>query len=119
MRERHIKMLKTGGAPVSDTVATIEAEATRWMARGMRLAAERTPAALGDAIACFDRAAQLRARLLTESTPEYRYGIAAAWLNRAEGLTSLGGLPDLEAALRAYDAAIALLAELPLDADVR
>lgn len=97
----------------------INAAASRLMKQGMALATHATPASLTEAISCFDRAITLREGLPLHTTPWYRYGLAAGWLNRAEALTARGGDVDLEDALRAYDTALVLLEELPLDVDPR
>ncbi len=100
-------------------IDAVNAQASVWMKRGLALLDTRSPAALTEAVACFDRAIDLRRRLPLDTMPALRYGLAAGWLNRGDALTRLGGEDDLEAALAAFDEALRLLAVLPLDDDPR
>jgi tetratricopeptide (TPR) repeat protein len=100
-------------------IDAVNAQASVWMKRGLALLDARSPASLTEAIACFDRAIDLRRRLPLDAMPALRYGLAAGWLNRGDALTRLGGDDDLAAALAAFDEALRLLDGLPLDDDPR
>lgn len=105
--------------PSPPDIDTVNAQASIWMKRGLALLDARSPASLTEAIACFDRAIDLRRRLPLDAMPALRYGLAAGWLNRGDALTRLGGEDDLAAALAAFDEALRLLDGLPLDDDPR
>jgi tetratricopeptide (TPR) repeat protein len=100
-------------------VRAIDADASIWMKRGIRLLGDTPPGAVHEALGCFDRALELRRRLPIETAPLLRYGLAACWLNRAEALMRLGEAASIDLALRAFDEALVLLRELPLGADAR
>jgi tetratricopeptide (TPR) repeat protein len=99
----------------------IEAQASLFMKRGIRLLAAGESNATIEALALFDRALDLRRRLPFETVPRFGYGLAACWLNRAEALMQLQGadVDRTSLAIRAYDEAIRLLRKLPLHEDVR
>src|SRR5688572_24363916 len=97
----------------------IDAQASMLMKRGIRLLSDATPDAISEALACFDRALELRSRLPIDAVPVFRYGLAACWLNRADALIRLGHAALISDALRAYDEGIALLRGLPLHEDAR
>jgi hypothetical protein len=78
----------------------------------------RQPPAIPEALEFFDRARRLRTRLPLHSVPDFRYSLAACWLNRAEALM-MAEPPQVQPAIDAFDEAIALLADLPLDSDRR
>jgi tetratricopeptide (TPR) repeat protein len=97
-------------------------EASRLMKHGIDLRMEQPI----EALACFDRALDLRRRLPIDQVPVLRYDLAACWLNRAEVLALLGtddDSPDAAVraaeALQAYEEALALLRTLPLHEDPR
>ncbi len=89
------------------------------MKEGIRRLTDGHPVAAADALSCFDQALSLRRQLPLADRPDFRYGLAACWVNRADALARLGGAAQLEAALRAYDETIVLMRTLPLDDDVR
>lgn len=97
--------------------ATIDADASRAMKRGMALMQQGDPPSVMAALACFDEALALRQQLPVDEQPKFLYGLAACWLNRAEALLVIGGTAGIDGALDAFDEAIALLQRLPLDAD--
>src|SRR5665213_2103727 len=91
---------------VSAELRAIDAEASILMKRGIGLLNDGEANAVNEALACFDRALSLRARLPIESVPAFRYGLAACWLNRADALMRLSDTAQISLALRAYDEAI-------------
>ena len=97
----------------------IDAQASKFMKRGIRLMNDAQPDAVAAALVCFGRALELRSRLPVDAVPLFRYGLAACWLNRADALIRQGDAAQLPAALRAYDEGIALLLCLPLGEDAR
>lgn len=100
----------------ADSKVAAHAEANRQTLAGIdRLAAGDATAAL----ACFETAIALRRPLPLADQPEYRWGLTAGWLNRAEALTRLGGESRLREAVRSCDLAIAHLHRLPLAAEPR
>jgi hypothetical protein len=98
---------------------SVERQASALMKRGMGLVNERGPEAISEALACFDRARDLRCRLPFGTVPRFAYSLAACWLNRAEALMQPGGGDHLSLAIQALDEAIVLLSALPLDRDPR
>lgn len=100
----------------ADSQAAAHAEANRQTLAGINLLAAGAPAA---ALACFETAIALRSPLPLAGQPEYRWGLTAGWLNRAEALTRLGGEDRLREAVRSCDLAIAHLHRLPLEAEPR
>src|SRR6476659_4499567 len=80
--------------------------ASAWMKRGIALLDNTSPAALREAVDCFDLAIELRSALPLYLDPRFRYGLSAGWLNRGDALTRLGSLKDLAEALRSYDEAL-------------
>ncbi|MDZ4289738.1 MAG: hypothetical protein U0984_17360 [Prosthecobacter sp.] len=93
----------------------INQAASVWMKRGISLllVADREP--LTEALACFDRAIELRRQLPLEGNPWYRWALMAGWMNRADALTQLGSEAQIREALRCYDLAIANLQGLPVN----
>ena len=89
--------------------------ANAWTQRGIALLNESTPASLGEAITCFDRAIALRRSLPLEEDPWFRFGLIAGWMNRGDALTRLGSRDQLQDALQAYAEALAHLDLLPID----
>jgi hypothetical protein len=91
--------------PVSD----LPADAASWLARGQELEAQQNPAALAEALRCYDMAiALLRTAPRDPSTPT-PHMLAIAWMNRGNALHQLGTPTDLAAAIAAYDATVELL----------
>ena len=97
----------------------IDAQASKFMKRGIRLMNDAEPDAVAAALVCFERALELRSRLPVDTVPLFRYGLAACWLNRADALIRQGGPAEISDALRAYDEGIALLLGLSLGDDAR
>lgn len=91
---------------------SIEDEASAAVRRGLAFMAEEQESAGVEALACFDRALELRRGQPLEGRPWQRWGLTAAWMNRADVLHRLG---RHGAALDAYDEAVAHLQLLPLD----
>jgi tetratricopeptide (TPR) repeat protein len=90
------------------------AEANQWTLRGIALLSCREPAALPEALACFEQAISLRRDLPLELQPWFRWGLTAGWMNRAEALHRLGRNDE---ALQSYDEAVRHLALVPPDLD--
>jgi hypothetical protein len=103
---------------VSDVDAVL-VQASALMKRGLRLLDDTRPEAVSDALACFNAARDLRRRLPIDEIPVLRYDLAACWLNRAEALVRFDDEATAAAALQAYDEAIRLLRDLPLEEDAR
>jgi tetratricopeptide (TPR) repeat protein len=94
-------------------VSALPTDAASWLARGQELEARENPAALTEALRCYDLAiALLRAapRDPAASTP---HTLATAWMNRGNALHQLGTPTDLTSAIAAYDETIRLLREAP------
>ena len=91
-----------------------EDEASATVRRGLELLAMEEVSSWRQALACFDRALELRRGQSLESPPWQRWGLTAAWMNRADVLHRLG---QHEASLAAYDEAGAQLQLLPLDVE--
>jgi tetratricopeptide (TPR) repeat protein len=89
--------------------------ASQWMKRGIALLEQNTRAGAADAVSCFDRAIELRRKLILEAHPRFRYGLAAGWMNRGDALTRLGSKDTFAEALRSYDEALRHLCFLPLE----
>jgi tetratricopeptide (TPR) repeat protein len=108
-------------SPVDDArVGILNGQASALVRRGLALLDDAAPGAADQALACFDSALAIRLAFPAEaSTPELRYDLAGTWLNRAAVLVAMGGGDRVVAALRAYDAALAVLRALPLAADAR
>ena len=101
-------------------VAALNDQASALVRRGLALLEHAAPDASGEALACFDGALAIRLAFPADvSTPALRYDLAGAWLNRAAVLVAMGGGDRVVAAMQAYEAALALLRELPLHADAR
>lgn len=71
-------------------------------------------AGLTQALTCFDRAIEIRRPLLAAGESWHRYSMTAAWMNRGDTLSRLGGAADLDAALAAYTEAFGLMRGIPL-----
>jgi tetratricopeptide (TPR) repeat protein len=89
------------------------------MRRGLEFLRANTTNSLREAVACFDRAVELRRTLLVNENPEHLYGLTAGLMNRADALTRLGAPENLSDALLSYDEAIELLQSGPGHHDVR
>ncbi len=100
-------------------VQAINADASAVMQQGIALMASGAANDLREAVACFDRALDMRRRLPLDTQPLLRFGLAACWLNRADALVRLRDGTQLAAALESYDAGIALLHTLPFAEDSR
>jgi len=100
-------------------VDVVNSEASALVRQGLAILASANPDRAARALACFDRALDLRRDLPVETTPMLRYDLGGTWLNRAAALVALGGAGALETAMGSCDAAIAALRDLPLDADAR
>lgn len=92
----------------------LEIAAKRQMKRGLALLENTSAADLREAAQCFAEAIELRRRLPLETYSWWRYGLIAAWMNRADALTRLGSTDELSEALRCYDEALKQLGELPM-----
>ena len=101
------------------TVDTVNGEASALVRQGIEILAKAEPESAARALACFDRALDLRRQLSIEARPMLQYDLAGTWLNRADALVRIGGTESLRAALCAYDTAIEWLRALPLAADSR
>ncbi|MGC2332517.1 MAG: hypothetical protein WA581_13765 [Candidatus Acidiferrales bacterium] len=106
---------------LSPELRAIDSQASVLMKRGISLLAVTQSNSTVEALALFDSALELRRRLPIETVPQFGYGLAACWLNRAEALMQLreANADHIRAVLRAYDEAILLLRKLPLDEDMR
>ena len=85
------------------------------MKRGIALLEENSRSSLNIAVRCFNKAIELRGGLPLGSSPWFRYGLAAGWMNRGDALTRLGSREDLTKALRSYDEALNQLRQIPLE----
>ncbi len=72
--------------------------ANLWTCRGLALLSSPDPAELHEAIISFDEAIALRTASTSRSD---QWGLAAAWLNRADALARLGGADRLGEAIEA------------------
>jgi hypothetical protein len=106
-------------ADAVNAVNAVNNDASVLVREGLEIMAKAGPEAAARALACFDRALDLRRQLPVETRPMLQYDLAGTWLNRAAALVSIGGADSVRAALCAYDTAIQLLCALPLDADPR
>lgn len=100
--------------PAAAAPSSAEEEASAAVRRGLDLLALEQVSAWQQALACFDRALELRQGLPLEDRPWQRWGLTAAWMNRADALHRLG---QQEASLQAYAEAMAHLQLLPLAAE--
>lgn len=91
-----------------------EDEASVAVRRGLELLALEEASSWREALACFDRALELRRGLSLEGQPWQRWGLTAAWMNRADVLHRLG---QNEASLAAYEEALTHLQLLSLDVE--
>ncbi len=89
-----------------------EDEASAMVRRGLEWLAVEEASSWRQALACFDRALELRRGRSLEGQPWQRWGLTAAWMNRADVLHRLR---QHEASLAAYDEAVAQLQLLPLE----
>jgi len=112
-------MTLEGEALDPSEIDTINAEASVLMKRGIGLMSEGPPEAMTEALACFDRALEMRRHLPYNQVPMLGYGLAACLLNRADALAQLGSRAQLAAALDSYDEGIVVLRDLPLSEDPR
>ncbi len=101
------------------TVQGLNDQASALVRQGLEALESGKSDAAEQALACFDRALDIRHRLPPEADPWLRYDLAGTWLNRAGALVRLGGNARLADAVHAQDAAIALLGALPLALDPR
>jgi hypothetical protein len=87
--------------------------AALWLRRGQTCEAQATPAALDEAVRCYNEAvAQLTTLLSSVSRPappEFQRRLAIAWMNRGNALQKQLNVLDLEESVRSYDQAISLL----------
>jgi hypothetical protein len=102
----------------SPDVESVNAQASTLMKEGIRLMSDPRPTAASEALACFDRALDMRVDL-PQDTGLQRFLVAACWLNRADALIRLGGGPQVAEAMRSYDEGIALARTLPMEEDPR
>lgn len=94
-------------SPVTPSLVT----AADWLQRGQSLEAAGTPAALSEAIECYDRVIALLQE--TDSTdPTATRQLAIGWMNRGNALQKHDSAAAVRDAVRAYDRAIALFAQL-------
>lgn len=91
-----------------------EAQARRaanlWTCRGLALLSGGSAAEWTSSIQCFDQSISIREQRDDERTD--RWGLSAAWMNRADALGKIGGEPNLRDALEALDTAIVQLDQL-------
>lgn len=106
-------------AAVSPEVDALNEQASTLVRRGLDLVEEFRPGSAAGALECFDRALELRLALPVARAPHLQYDLAGTWLNRAAILTGTSGESSSAAAMAAYQAALALLGQLRLDADPR
>jgi hypothetical protein len=119
-------MRATGANVPSPSSATLQtrvearnSQASALVRLGLAVISTGDADAASRALACFDRALDIRRQLPTESAPLLQYDLAGTWLNRAEALAGLGGRDHLTDAMHALDEAVALLERLPLSLDPR
>jgi tetratricopeptide (TPR) repeat protein len=99
------------------TVRALNDEASALVRQGLEALDSGADDGPEQALACFDRALELRHRLPVDADPWLQFDLAGTWLNRAGALVRLGGADRLADAVRAQDAAIALLGAVPLTVD--
>ena len=90
----------------------LPAIATAHMQCGLTLMQVGDTASLSAALSHFDRALNIR-RALPSDGALATFALAASWLNRAEALVAMGASHQLELAIDAFTAAVALLESLP------
>lgn len=90
-----------------------------WMKRGIALLSAADPAALPEALNCFDQALAIRRELPFEESSWFRWLLTACWMNRGDVLTRLGNPTQLTAAVHSFDQAIFHLERLPLGEDAQ
>jgi len=88
--------------------------ANAWTQLGMSLLDDDARESLEEAGRCFQKAIDLRDGLPLDEEPLFRWGLCAAWMNRADVLTRLGGQEALAEALGAYEVAIRHIQQLPI-----
>jgi hypothetical protein len=88
-----------------------------WMKRGIALLSANDPAALPEALHCFEQALAIRRELPFEESSWFRWLLTACWMNRGDVLTRLGNPAELIAAVQSFDEAIFHLQKLPLEDD--
>lgn len=93
------------------------AQASKWMKRGLALLDENTTASLTNSLRWFGAAIELRRTLPLHEKPWYRYVLAAGWMNRGDALTRLGSGENLAEAVHSYDQALALLQTLEAESN--
>jgi tetratricopeptide (TPR) repeat protein len=96
---------------------SLNAQASAIMKEGLQYLGAPDADAPARALACFDRALDIRRQLPLDGRPHFIYALAACLLNRADALTRLGQAATLDQALESYDEAIALCRTLPLGED--
>ncbi len=106
------------GAPVSPEI--LNQKGNIWTNRGLTLAGGQEPEDLREALRCFDEAVAARSALPLDEKIDYRWGLSAAWMNRADTLARLGdgeteGRSFQQESLRSFDEAVSHLRQLPLD----
>ena len=93
--------------------ASLLGSAALWLRRGQTCEAQATPAALDEAVRCYNEAiAQLTTLLSSVSrppSPEFQRRLAIVWMNRGNALQKQWHAEDLEESVRSYDQAIGLL----------
>ena len=91
-------------------------DAASWLTRGQELEARDDPAALAEALRCYDLAiALLRSAPRDPATPTL-HTLAIAWMNRGNVLHQLATPTALASAIAAYDEVVALLRTAPAEA---
>lgn len=96
---------------MADSASLLESAAL-WLRRGQACEAQATPAALDEAVRCYNEAiAQLTTLLSSVSrpqSPEFQRRLAIVWMNRGNALQKQLPAEDLEESVRSYDQAIDL-----------
>lgn len=95
------------------------AAAKVWMKRGIALLSAGSPAALTEALSCFEQALAIRRELPFEESSRFRWLLTACWMNLGDVLTRLGKPEDLAAAVCSFDEAIFHLQKLPMEEDAQ
>ena len=87
------------------------------MKRGIALLSANAPAALPEALNCFEQALAIRRELPFEESSWFRWLLTACWMNRGDVLMRMGNPAELIAAVQSFDEAIFHLQRLPLEED--